>query len=173
MIAASDFGSSKTSWCSLSALFPRFWAFPCAGTVCCCAFSIIPFGSRELFAALLSFRFSSQETLPVLVPWGCCRCFSGVHYLRIILFFSSGMLSSHSHFSYKLLLHSGFQGFFAFCWNQIGNIDSFITLAPVFQNINFVPKMFQELSGQSILHTGEVQVMDDLKPLVLSFRHFG
>lgn len=66
------------------------------------------------------------------------------------------MLSSHNHFSYKLLLHTDFQGFFAFRWIQIGSIDSFITVISAFQNINFVPKMFRELSEQSILHT-EVQ----------------
>jgi len=32
--------------------------------------------------------------------------------------------------------------------------------------------MFQELSGQSILSTGEVQVIDDPGPLVLSFKYF-
>jgi len=120
VIAASDSGSSKSYWCSLSALFPRFWAFPCTGTVCCCAFSIIPFGNRELFAALLSFWFSSQDLLPALLPWGCCCCcFSGVHYPHIIHFLSSGTLSSHTPFSYKLLLRSDFQGFFALRKTQI------------------------------------------------------
>lgn len=75
------------------------------------------------------------------------------------------MLSSHSHFSHKLLLRSDFQGFFAFRQNQVGRTDSFTTLTSVFQNVNFVHSMFQELSGQSTLNTGEVQVMDDLGPL--------
>lgn len=147
MIAASDFGSSKSSWCSLCALFPRFWASPCTGTVCCCAFSIIPFGSCELFTALLSFRFSSQGTLNALLPWGCCHCFSGVHYPHILLFFSSGMLSLNGCFPYKLLIHSNFQGLFAFWGNRIGSIDSFITVISTLQNIIFVPRMFQELSS--------------------------
>lgn len=135
MIAASDLGSSKSSWCSLCALFPRFWASPCTGTVCCCAFSIIPFGSCELFTALLSFRFSSQETLTALLPWGCCCCFSGVHYPHILLFFSSGMLSLNTCFPYKLLIHSDFRGAFAFWGNWIGSMDSFLTVVSTLQNI--------------------------------------
>lgn len=76
------------------------------------------------------------------------------------------MLSSHSQFSYKLLLHSDFQGSFAFWWNQTGSIDSFITVTYTSQNINSVPRMFQEL----LLHTGEVQVRGEWELLVLSFR---
>lgn len=114
-------------------------------------FAVVPLVS-SLLAAVSSSQlfypwFSSQGTLNALLPWGCCRCFSGVHYHHILLFFSSGMLSLNSCFPCKLLIHSNFQGLFAFWGNRIGSIDSFITVISTLQNIIFVPRMFQELSS--------------------------